>query len=111
MLIHNCLALAGLNMSALLRKLIEWQQEIGEVFLITAHPFDSGAVVVSDPVIAEAVSFHQPDRTRTFIYKSLSRWIGTEGFFLAPTERSKVLLKPIWKAFNLKNLDKVMSMR
>jgi hypothetical protein len=107
LLIHNSLEIAGLSLSAIMKKVEVWQRELGEVFLITTNPFDCGTIIVNDPVIAEAVSFHRPDRSNAILYKSTTRWIGKDGFFFAPPKLAAALQKPLWNALSPKNLEKV----
>lgn len=105
-MVHNIFSVLPLTLENLLVKMSKWQTKLGEVFLITVHPFHCGIAFVNDPVIAEAVSLHQPDRSRTLVYSTLAPWIG-DGFFLSPLEKSKKLLKPLWVAFNAKNHPRV----
>jgi hypothetical protein len=91
--LHNSLKLLGDRSKDMLGTLTQWRDELGEVFLITRHPFDCGFIVVSDPVVAEAISFHQPDRTRCVGYKALCPWIGENQSFLASGERLKQKIK------------------
>ena len=105
-IMHNSMSLFDVTMTNFIDKVEEWQSKLGEVFLVSLHPFHCGVVHVNDPVVAEAVSLHQPDRSRAFVYKILSQWIG-RGFFLSSLERSKKLQKPLWLAFNPKNYHKV----
>jgi hypothetical protein len=105
-LLHNTLSLLSITPESLFDTLENWQRMLGEVFLITINPFHCGFVLVNDPVVAEAVSLHQPDRSRSFLYLPLAEWIG-DGFFLSRSEKSKKLMKPLWLAFNPKNHDRV----
>lgn len=106
-ILGNSLEMMGVDNTSLLKRLQRWEKNLGEVFLFTIHPFDDGIVFISDPVIAETVSLHQPDRTRVSIYKSVARWIGHRGFFMAPTELSKMYMKPIYHQFHPKYYDRV----
>lgn len=106
-LIHNCLQMVGVNNARIIKRIEKWEQQLGEVFLFTIHPFDCGTIFISNPEIAEAVSLHQPDRTRSILYKSVGRWIGKDGFFLSTCEVSKKLLKPLLYNFNPKFHEKV----
>jgi hypothetical protein len=92
-LLNNSLDLLGLNSQEILTRLVDWHRQLGEVFMFIKHPFDCGTVVVSDPLIAEALSYHQPDRSRSFAYDFLSRWIGKDTLFLGSGARLKQKLK------------------
>jgi hypothetical protein len=100
-LLHNSLEFISVKSHEVMKKFMQWHDELGEVFLFVKSPFDCGTVVVSDPVIAEVLSFHQPDRSRSSSYNFLSQWIGKDTLFLSSGNRLKqkqkialVMLKP-----------------
>jgi hypothetical protein len=92
-----------------LEKLNEWQEQLGEVFLVVKHPFDCGTIFIADPVIAEAVSFHQPFRTLALPYLSMSKFLGTDSLFMTvePNERLKQKLNIAFKALKPARLHQV----
>lgn len=92
-LIHNTLELFGLTTDQLLVKFSDWHQELGDIFQFTLHPFDDGAIIVTDTKIAETLSWHQPDRTNSMLYKSLARWIGKNGLVLTSGKVQKNWMK------------------
>lgn len=104
---HNALEFYGLNAEEIFDKLLLLHRDLGDVFHVTFHPFDDGIVVIADPDIAETLSNHQPDRSRSIIYKALSRWIGTAGFFLSPEPKLRALMKPINRLFHPKFIERV----
>jgi hypothetical protein len=88
-LLHNSLEFIGIKSDEIMTKFMQWHDELGEVFLFVKSPFDCGTVMVSDPVIAEVLSFHQPDRSRSSAYSFLSKWIGKDTIFLGSGNRLK----------------------
>lgn len=107
-LLHNSSKLAGKSSLIALFKLIEeWHHELGDVFQITLHPFDCGTIIVSDAKIAEALSNHQPDRSRCRSYEGLSRWIGVNGLFLSSGRQLKQRMKPLANVLNPKFIQLV----
>ena len=107
LVLHNSLQLVGDKNKPLLETLTQWHDELGEVYLVTKSFFDCGTVVVADPAVAEAISLHQPDRTRSMFYTFLSDWIGKDGFFLTSTKSLKPKLNNILNAFNASNISMV----
>jgi hypothetical protein len=81
-----------------LAKMIECHDELGEVFLMYLHPFHSGFVVIADPKVAEKVSFHQPDRTRSLSYRVLSKFMGIGIFGMYVYRKTFESLYESWKA-------------
>jgi hypothetical protein len=83
------------------------QSELGEVFLITSSIIDSGIVIVADPVVAEAVLLHQPERSRSLFYESIAQWIGKDGYFLSPEKREQKKIKIFIKFLNSGAISRV----
>jgi cytochrome P450 len=92
-LLHNTFELLGLERCELFKKLESLHADLGDIFHLTFHPFDCGTIFIADYEIAKALSLHQPDRSRSSLYKSLSRWIGSNGLFLASGHQQKSRLK------------------
>jgi hypothetical protein len=76
----------------LLVKFTECHDELGEVFLIHLHPLHCGIVVITDPSVAEIVSFHQADRSRSLSYQVLSKLFGN-GLFISAGKHLKVCMR------------------
>lgn len=106
-LLHNALEMLNLSLKGIFEKFHSWHNDLGDVFHITLNAFDCGIVFIVDPKIAEAVSLHQPDRSRSILYRSLSRWIGDDGFFLSEEKRLKNRMKSINAVFNPKFHERV----
>lgn len=94
-LLHNTFDFLGSNLEQLFKKFEAWHDDLGQIYHVTFHPFDRGSFFVGDAKIAEALSLHQPDRSRAFVYKAISRWIGANGFLLSPVEQIKNKIKPV----------------
>lgn len=105
-LIGNSMDFIGKTMEDYFEQFQNWHRDLGEVFHMTFHPFSCGFIFVTDPKIAEAVSVHQPDRSRCLFYQSLSRWIGLDGFFLLPDTKAKIRLKHVANVYNPKFYEK-----
>lgn len=110
-LFHNTLEVLNLNLEEIFQKFQAWHKDLGDIFHITLHPFDCGIIMVTDPKIAEAVSLHQPDRSRSIFYESVARWIGTDGFFLLEEQRCKKRMKPISAKLGPKFYERVKKIR
>jgi hypothetical protein len=65
-----------MNPDNFLKKIMQWHEELGEVFLVTKHAFDSGTIHVADPEIAQKISFHQSKRLPSIPYIPLTPWVG-----------------------------------
>jgi cytochrome P450 len=104
--LHNAFEVLGLDLNGLFKKFESWFNELGDVYHVTFHPFDCGTVFVADYKVAEVLSLHQPDRTRSLMYKPLSRWIGENGLFLTGGSHQKMRMKMIANAFSPKYHDK-----
>ena len=105
--LHNTPQIVGLSTDKLLEKFNSWHYELGDVYHFTLHTFDAGTIVVADTKIAEALSLHQPERSKAILYKALSRWIGKNGFFLSKGENLKFRMKIISKVFSPKMFERV----
>lgn len=106
-LFRNSINTKTWTLTGIFQKIEQWHDDLGDIFLLTTHPFDCGTIFVSDPEVAEALSLHQPDRSRAISYKSLGRWIGHDGYFLSGGEQLKSRSKPIRHFFNPKFHEKV----
>lgn len=92
-LFHNSLDVIGLNSSDVMTKVLKWHDDLGDVFLMVQSPFDCGTVFVADPDIAEAISFHQQDRSRSTAYEFLTKWVGRDSIFSGSLSRSRQKIK------------------
>jgi hypothetical protein len=92
-LFHNTFEIVGLKKCELFKKLETLKTSFGDVFHLTFHPFDCGTIFVTDYETLKVLSLHQPDRTRSVYYKSISRWVGLNGLFLAGGNHQKSRLK------------------
>jgi hypothetical protein len=91
--LRNAFDLLGSNMSEQsLLKLAEFHNKLGEVFLFHLHPFHCGIVIVADPIVAKAVSLHQPDRTKSFFYQYTTRFTGFGLFMSSRKDFKKYLI-------------------
>jgi len=108
-LLHNSLEMVGLDFVGFFKTFEKFHRELGDVFLLTIHPFDCGTIFINDPVIAEVVSFHQPDRSRSIGYKALGRLIGSDGYFLTSGDKLKSRSKPIKHVVHSRFYEKVSS--
>lgn len=106
-LLHNAPEMLKLSSDQLLEKFVSWHREFGDVFHFTLHPFDDGVIIVADTRIAEVLSLHQPERRGGILYKGLSRWIGTNGVFLAKGKLFKRKLKLASPVFSAKRFERV----
>jgi hypothetical protein len=79
--LHSLPYAFSLNSDNALNKLMQWHEELGEVFLITRHAFDCGTIFVADPEIAQEISFHQSKRLPSLPYVPLTPWIGKNNGF------------------------------
>ena len=105
--LHNTPQIFGLTTDKVFEKFKDFHSELGDVFHITLHTFDDGTIVVADTKIAEALSSHQPERSRGMLYKALSRWIGRNGFFLSKGENLKNKMKLLSSVFSPKMYERV----
>jgi hypothetical protein len=78
-LLHSIPYVINLNSDNALNKLMQWHEDLGEVFLMTKHVFDSGTIIVADPEIAQEISFHQSKRLPSLPYVPLTPWLGYNG--------------------------------
>jgi hypothetical protein len=86
----------------------EFHNELGEVFLNHYHPFHCGIVVIANPIVAETISFHQPDRSRTTFYQILSKFVGHDGSFLSSGKRMKSFTRTVKQtAFSHESIARV----
>lgn len=106
-LLHNTLDLLAVNLEDLFKKFEQWHDELGQIYHLTLHPFDCGIFFIGDAKIAEALSLHQPDRSRALAYISVSRWIGADGFLLSSGNQMKNRMKPILNIFTPKSYQRV----
>jgi hypothetical protein len=91
-LIQTLMKMICTNKSEFALKLLTGlHDELGEVYLMHFHPFHCGFVVIADPAVAEKVSFHQPDRSRSFFYQILSKFTGHEGHLKSRSMQSGLL--------------------
>jgi hypothetical protein len=90
--LHSLPYICFLNPNNTIQKVIQWHEKLGEVFLMTKHAFDSGKIFVSDPKIAQEISFHDPKRLFSSSYVSLVPWLGSTGFIQENWTRSKKFL-------------------
>lgn len=105
--LHNTPQMFRLPTEKLLKTFVSWHHTYGDVYHVTLHTFDDGIVVVADTKIAEALSQHQPERSKAMLYQPLSRWIGRNGFFLSKGEPLKGRMKMISNYFSPKMFDMV----
>jgi hypothetical protein len=100
--LHNCLDVYGLNLNGFFKKFEQLHEECGDVFHLTFHAFDCGTIFVANYEVANVLSHHAPYRTDVSMYQQLSRWIGTDGFFLAAGNQKKIRMKFMMPFFNKK---------
>jgi hypothetical protein len=107
-LLHNLLAFFDESRYDILPKFKKWHKELGNVFLITFHPFDCGCVIVADHNVAEVISNHQTNRNQSRTYTPLNRWIGDNGYLMTGGNQWKVLMKPVTASlYYPKNIERV----
>lgn len=106
-LLQNTPEIFGLSTDELFKKFNSWYHELGDVFHMKLHAFDDGTIFIADSKIAEALSMHQPERSKAMLYRPLSRWIGRNGFFLAKGDQLKGRVKIISNVFSPKMFDRV----
>lgn len=106
-LFHNALEFLNITLEDLFKKFQRWHDEHGLIYHISVHPFDCGVFFVGDAKIAEALSLHQPDRSRSKTYVAVSRWIGADGFLLSPVDQIKSKMKPVMGGLSPKFYERV----
>lgn len=68
-LLHNVLEFWDVGLEKVFKNFEKWQKEYGDVFHFTLYPLDAGTFIVCDVKIAEALSLHKPDRSRSKNYE------------------------------------------
>lgn len=106
-LLHNSLEFLNISLEDLFKKFQSWHDELGSIYHISVHPFDCGVFFVGDAKVAEALSLHQPDRSRSKTYVAVSRWIGADGFLLSPIDQIKSKMKPVMGGLTPKFYERV----
>jgi hypothetical protein len=109
-LLHNMLEFFDPSLPEILMKFKKWQDELGDIYLLTLHPLDTGCVIIADHKIGETISFHQPNRFNTQTYKPLSRWVGDNGYLMSGGNRWKTLMKPVLNVYHPKNIERVSAL-
>lgn len=105
--LHNSLAFYKKSLEEIFNQYDSWHKELGDVFHLTLNPFEPAIIHIADPVLAKAVSLHQPDRYNAMSYTPLRKWIGNRGFYLTSADLAKTRFKPLMKIQSPKFIQKV----
>jgi hypothetical protein len=103
---HNALELFGLDSIGQLRKFEDLHTQFGDVFHVTLHPLDTGAVLIADHKIATAISMHAANRGKSKAYMGLERLLGKHGTFLSSGPHRKTIIRIVTNHYNT-NFEKV----
>lgn len=82
------------------------KNDLGTVYQFTFDPFDDGAIIVSDPKVAEYILTSQKNLDKTEDYNFLVRWLGT-GLLISTGKKWHQRRKIITPTFHFKILEQV----
>lgn len=104
-IIHNTLEVYNLSIVEIFQWFIRQRKELGPIFHMSIHPFDSGDIFVSDVKVAEAILSSQKLIDKGADYDLMKCWLGT-GLLISTGKKWHQRRKIITPAFHFSILEK-----
>lgn len=104
-LIHNTLEFHDKSVVDIFPWIEEKTRELGSIWYMTMHPFDSSDFIVTDPVVAEKLLSSQKLLEKGADYKLLVDWLGT-GLLISSGTKWHQRRKIITPAFHFSILER-----
>lgn len=104
-LIHHVPQFLGKSPLELFDYFEETKNKLGQIFILTFDPFDDGAIIVSDPKVAEAVLTSSKHLKKSNDYEMMKNWLG-DGLLLSIGDKWRQRRKILTPAFHFQILEK-----
>lgn len=102
---HNALEFYGKSIVDILKWVEKQHKELGPIYQMTTHPFDSGDFIIADVSIAEGLLSSQKHLDKGADYDLMKNWLGT-GLLISTGKKWHQRRKIITPAFHFSILEK-----
>lgn len=106
-LIHNIPEFMGKSPLELFIWFEKTKERLGNVYIVTFEPFDSGSIIVADPKVAEALLTSSKHLQKSNDYDMMRNWLG-DGLLVSIGQKWRQRRKILTSAFHFQILEKFM---